>query len=319
MKSKQILVTGVIAYDQLFQYGQTFLEDLSEAITLEVLSISFEPYQYVQRNGGTGANISWNISLLGGRPLLVANVGRDGDHYVKLLQERGIDTRYVETKETAMTSTGICCTDKRGHQIWFFYRGADALGHWPEIQDTSAISYAIIGARYHSHMLEALEWCKEKGIPSIFDPGQEILRFTEDELNKAVSLATGIIMNEFEWGMFGKRLKKGAEEIATETKYLIVTRGENGYTIYTKDGSNSYPRCNCDKPINPTGAGDAFRAGLVQGLVAGWSLEQSSKLGAAIASFVVEQEGTLLSALDRALIQKRVKEAYGESLPELPL
>ncbi len=313
----KILVTGTLAQDHLFQYGSEFLEQLREATALEVLSISFQPYQYVKRNGGTGANIAWNVALLGSKPLLVGNIGPDGLPYKDILKQRGIDVTNVEVKETAMTATGICCTDRQGHQIWFFYRGADAVGNWPDLPDAKDVDYAIIGARHHPCMLEALEWCHAHNIPSLFDPGQEILRFTPDELHKAIGLSTGIIMNEFEWGIFGKRVGMSALEVAQKTGYLIVTRGEGGHSIYTKEGTQTYPRCNCDKPVDPTGAGDAFRAGLICGLTNGWTMEQASKLGAALASLVVEQDGTLLPALDRTLLQKRVQDAYGESLPPL--
>lgn len=314
---EQILVTGTIAQDHLFQYSSGFLEELREATQQEVLSISFQPYQYVKKNGGTGANISWNVALLGAKPMLVGNIGSDGLDYKKLLEERGIDTRYIEVKQTANTATGFCCTDRHGHQIWFFYRGADAVGGWPDLPLEPKVSYTIMGARHHPIMLEGLEWCKKNNIPVLFDPGQEIMRFTPDELKRAIELSTGIIMNEFEWGIFGGRIKMTAAEVAEKCEYLIVTRGEAGHTIYTKDGAQSYPRCNCDKPVDPTGAGDAFRAGLITGLTNGWSLEHASKLGAAIASLVVEHDGTLLPALDRTLLQKRVQDAYGESLPAL--
>lgn len=314
--TSKILVTGTLAQDHLFQYGSEFLEQLREATSMDVLSISFQPYQYVKRNGGTGANIAWNIALLGSKPLLVGNIGPDGLYYKEILQQRGIDVTYVETKDTAMTATGICCTDRQGHQIWFFYRGADAVGHWPELPIKN-INYAIIGARHHPCMLEALEWCHSNKIQSLFDPGQEILRFTPEELSTAMNLSTGIIMNEFEWGIFSKRINMTAEEVSKKTEYLIITLGENGHSIYTKNGCQTYPRCNCEKPIDPTGAGDAFRAGLICGLTNHWTLEQASKLGAAVASLVVEQDGTLLPALDHRLLQERVAEAYGESLPPL--
>lgn len=316
---KRILVTGTVAYDHLMSYNKKFLDDLREATTQRVLSISFEPYKYDKRPGGTGANIAWNVALLGGEALLVANVGEDGKEYVDLLNERGIDTRYVEIKQSANTATGICCTDTSGHQIWFFYRGADTIGHWPTIAEQDKPAYAIIGARHHVHMLESLEWCAQEGIPSLFDPGQEILRFTPNELQQASALATGTIMNEFEWGIFSNRLDVTAADFVRSDSYLIITKGEDGYTIVEPNEERSYPRCNCDNPVNPTGAGDAFRAGLVHGLTSGWTLEQASKLGAAIASFVVEQEGTLLPDLKRDLVAKRVMEAYGEELPELGL
>ena len=319
-QKRRILVTGTIAFDHLFSYDSQFLEQLREATTMEVLSVSFQPYRYVKRHGGTGVNIAWNIALLGGSPLLVGNVGSDGKDYVTMLKERGIDTTYVDEKTSSMTPTGVCCTDTREHQIWFFYRGADGVGHWPELGDKAKESqYAIIGARNPSQMLEGLQWCKAAGIPRLFDPGQYIMDFTVDDLRTATALSTGVIVNEFEWGMLQKRLGCTPEDIVKTAEYLIITKSEQGYTIHTQTSSEDFPRCDCDKLVNPTGAGDSFRAGMILGLTSGWTLQQASQLGAAIASFVVEQEGTLLDSLDMQRLQARVSAAYGEALPKLPM
>lgn len=317
MEHAPILVTGTVAYDHLMTYPKKLLTELREVIAQDVLSVSFEPNRYEKRHGGTGANIAWNVALLGSKALLVANVGTDGQEYVDLLKERGIDTRYVEVKQSVNTATGMCLSDPDGHQIWFFYRGADTVGHWPDIAEKDTPSYAIIGPRDSAQMMEGLRWCAAHNVKSLFDPGQEILRFTPQQLQEATNMATGIIMNEFEWTNFSARLNSKTEDILKHAEYLIITKGEQGYTIVTKDGETDYPRCNCDNPINPTGAGDAFRAGLIHGITNKWTLEQASKLGAAIASFVVEQEGALLPNLNKNAVQGRVREAYGEELPEL--
>lgn len=319
MPSPTILVTGTVAFDHLFTYDSTFIEKLREATTMEVLSVSFQPDRYVKRHGGTGANIAWNIALLGGKPLLVGKVGSDGREYMQLLERRGVDVSGIEEVSDAMTSTGVCCTDTKQHQIWFFYRGADAIGNWPDLSDRTDIGYAIIGARNPEKMLEGLRWCKKNNIPRLFDPGQYIMDFTAEDLQEAVSLSTGAIMNAFEWGMLQQRLSLSAREISERIEYLIVTHGEDGHTIYRKGFEVSFPRCNCEEPVNPTGAGDAFRAGLVLGITSGWTLEQASQLGAAIASFVVEQDGTLMESLDMERLKKRIHDAYGEALPTLSL
>lgn len=318
MEHTPILVTGTVAYDHLMNYPKQILQDLRTVIAQEVLSVSFEPNRYERRHGGTGANIAWNVALLGSKPMLVANVGQDGLEYVNLLKERGVDTSYVDIKQSVNTATGVCLSDPQGHQIWFFYRGADVVGHWPEIAPEDIPSYAIIGPRDPAQMMEALRWCNAQNVPCLFDPGQEILRFSPQELQEATHMATGIIMNEFEWTNYSKAMNNCSTQDALQhASYLIVTKGESGYALITKDGESNYPRCNCDNPVNPTGAGDAFRAGLVHGITNNWTLEQASKLGAAIASFVVEQEGALLPSLSREAVQQRVKEAYGEELPQL--
>lgn len=314
-----ILVTGTVAFDHLFSYDSEFLEHLRTAAQASVLSVSFQPDRYVKRNGGTGANIAWNVALLGGNPLLVAKVGTDGKEYMHLLESRGIDVSGIEVVSEELTATGVCCTDTREHQIWFFYRGADGVGHWPDLQEKrSDIQYAIIGARNPAKMLEGIKWCKANSIPTLFDPGQYILDFTAEALTEAINITTGIILNEFEWSMLEKQLGWSKEQVAEKVEYLIVTYGEEGHVIYHQGKKTSFPRCNCDTPVNPTGAGDAFRSGLVIGLTRGWTLDQASQLGAAIASFVVEQPGTLMESLDFDRLDKRVHAAYGTTLPPLP-
>lgn len=284
---------------------------------MEMLSISFQPERYVKRRGGTGANIAWHLALLGSHPLLIANIGDDGTDYRDELEQRGVDITYVSQSPANMTSTGVCCTDTREHQIWFFYRGADGDNTWPDIaqEQSDTLSVAIIAPRYSLRMLEGLRWCKAKGIPVIFDPGQEILQFNERELAEAVEGATGVIANAFEWELLRKQLNVTPEDIAKRIDYLIVTQGEEGHTIYTKEGSEHFPRCNCDTFVNPTGAGDAFRAGLLTGLMQQWSLADASKLGASLASFVAEQEGTQLPSIGLTRVFERAALNYGAPLP----
>jgi adenosine kinase len=316
---QRILVTGNIAYDLLLDYGGVFQEALARATT-GVLSVSFEIKDIIRQFGGTGANIAWNLRLLKQDPLLVASVGSDSGEYLKHLTTGGVDTSHIEVLEKYLTATGVCCTDGKQNQFWFFCNAADSHGTWPDLsRERTHISYGIVAPRNPKIMLQAMRWCAKNKIPAIFDPGQEILRFTEEELKEAASLATGIICNTYEWDVLSSHLKKKEENLIAEgLAFLIITKGSDGHTQYRSDGTENIGRCDAASFANPTGAGDAFRAGLLTGLTAGWSFRDSGRLGAALASFVVELGGTLLPKLDVEEMRRRAKLAYGEDLPPLP-
>lgn len=316
--SKRILVTGTVAFDHLFSYGAAFLEKLKSAIEADVLSVSFNTQEYEKKFGGTGANIAWNLRLMGSNPLLVASIGKDGGEYVKFLDKADIDTSFLHVSERETTPTGVCCTDTKQHQIWLFHHGADSEQVWPDLsQVRSDIAYAVIGPRHVERMEYGLKWCKEQGIPVLFDPGQYILGFSKDMLRTAIEGATGVIGNEFEWHQICTQLDTTPEEIGAQVEYAIVTESEKGFSLYTKDGKQGFARCDCDAFVEPTGAGDAFRGGLLTGLTNGWSLEDSGKLGAAMASFAVEKHGTLMTHVNKDQILARAEKTYGHALPSL--
>ena len=313
----RVLVTGSIAYDVLLSYDGVFA-DAIHADALDQLSLSFFAQHYARHNGGTGANIAWNLRLLNGDPLLVSTAGSDGGEYLATLQERGIDTQYVDLIQDRVTATAIIGTDSRENQITFFHPGADVAGTWPDLSSLrDDIAYAIVSPRDTRLMLAAVEWCEAMRLPFIFDPGQQINAFSEDELSRCVRASAGVIVNEYEWSLISKRLNYTEENIILDTPLLIITRSEHGITTFNSDGAQTFGACKPDKVVNPTGAGDAFRAGLLKGFSSGWSLTDSCRLGAALGSKVVEIEGTLIDQLDLVDLRKRVKETYDEELPNL--
>lgn len=314
---KRILVAGSTAYDLLLHYDGSFA-DAFDGKDLSKMSAAFVTPHFAKHHGGTGANISWNIGLLGGNPLLVSTVGSDGGDYISLLNDKGIDAKYVEQLQDHFTATAILGTDSGERQIIFFHPGADAAGSFPNLaDDREDIAYAIVSPRDLSLMEQTLSWCKEVGIPVFFDPGQQMATFSDDALQRAVQGSAGVFVNEYEWSVLSGRLSLTEESILDHTQLLIITRGEDGVSLYEKDGSQDIPACKALGVVNPTGAGDAFRAGFLRGLTADWDTLTSLKLGAAIASFVVEQQGTLLDTLDADELQERARQAYGEVLPTL--
>jgi adenosine kinase len=314
----KILVSGSVAYDLLLTYDGSFA-DAIEAADLKDLSVAFVTPRFARHHGGTGANIAWNLRLLNQEPLLVSTVGDDGGAYTALLEERGIATKHIERIKQSMTPTAIIATDSREHQITFYHPGADSRGTWPDLaEERDDLRYAIVSPRDTAVMSKAAAWCDEYRVPYIFDPGQQVLAFAEGELRKAVAGSSGVIANAYEWSLLSDRLHMSADDILEHAEFLIVTHGEEGATLYTRGRSDVVPACAPEKVLNPTGAGDAFRAGVLTGLSAGWSLLESARLGASLASFVVEIEGTLLDTIDLNDVLGRAEVTYGEMLPELP-
>ncbi len=310
-----ILVTGSTAYDVLLGYDGSFA-DAIDAGSLDTLSVSFFSPRFAKHHGGTGANIAWNIKLLGGDPLLVSTVGSDGAEYKALLTKRGIDTAYLEVCPDAVTATAIICTDTSERQIAFFHPGADGLGTFPDLTDRrKEISYAIVAPRNALLMMEAVHRCEKLCIPYLFDPGQQIIALSNDELLFGIQHASGVITNCYEWELLSGRLHMAERDVLAFASMLIVTRGEHGALCHTKDGTLEVAACKAKKLINPTGAGDGFRAGLLMGIASGWSVRDAVRLGNAVGSMVVEIEGTLLDTLDLEALRARAEETYGEKLP----
>ncbi|MDD5026817.1 MAG: carbohydrate kinase family protein [Candidatus Peribacteraceae bacterium] len=315
--ARRILITGSVAYDVLLGYEGSFA-DAIDPKSLQNLSLSFFSPRFARHHGGTAANIAWNLKLLGGDPFVVSAVGTDGGSYKALLSERGIDVRYIQEIADHVTATAIIATDSGERQIAFFHPGADAAGTWPALdQERDDLAYGIVSPRDTRQMTEAMLWCDRMKVPVFFDPGQQIIAFSADELKRLTRVGCGVIVNDYEWSLLKEALKVTEKSAKSVTPLVIVTHGEKGVTVLTKDGEMKLPACRPDRIVDPTGAGDAFRGGLLAGLSRGWKMEAACQLGAAMGSKVVEQEGTLMDTLDSDEVRSRAEQTYGEALPAL--
>lgn len=325
---KKTLITGSVAYDVFLGYDGSFADAVRGA-DADKLSVSFFSPHYAKHHGGTGANIAWNLMLLGGNPVLVSTVGSDGGAYKMLLSEHGVDVTYLEQRDDSVTATAIIGTDTGERQIAFFHPGADALGSWPSYATPEAsagrpdvsdlreeIGYAIVSPRNPVLMMEAAHAYEKLKIPFIFDPGQLIIGLSADELRFGMVHADIIIANAYEWQLLSEKTGMDDKDCAADGATLIVTRGEHGALVVTSEGRKEIAPCLADKVVNPTGAGDALRAGLLYGLENGWEMRHCVRLGAVMGSIVVGLEGTLPESLDRDEVWASAEQTYGEALPE---
>ena len=314
---KKVLVTGSIAYDILLGYEGVFA-DVIDPKALGSLSLSFFSPRYARRHGGTGANIAWGLKLLGIDPVLVGAVGNDGDEYVKKLKSAGIITEYIQVIDGSATATAIVNTDSRENQIAFFHPGADSHGQWPaEGLPSGEIAYGIVSARDTAAMVKGMEWCGRNKIPVFFDPGQQLIAFSDDELKHMVAVSAGVFVNEYEWEILRKKINKkglkgmegweGWEGLEGGESFVIVTLGDKGARIIRRGGETEIPAFKAKKIVDPTGAGDAFRAGFLAGICEGKDIEEACRLGNAMGSIAVEREGTLLEGVKRGEVEMRIR------------
>lgn len=311
----KFLVHGSIAYDLLLQAEGSFA-DAIDPKALKNLSVSFFAPHLRRHHGGTGANIAWNIRLLGHEPLLVGAVGRDGGPYLSLLEERGIPVGRIEQKPDTVTATAIIGTDNGERQITFFHPGADTADDPPDLsEDREDISFAVIAPRNPVFMLKAAAQCAKLRIPYLFDPGQQSHVFGREEFRRAVSGSHGMVVNEYEWSLASAKLGWNEGDTVKDCGLLVRTLGEEGIRLLSRGEEVTIPAAKPDKFVNPTGAGDAVRAGLLLGLAENWSLTDTGRLCAILGSLVVEQEGTMLDSLTNETIQERAQENYGAMLP----
>lgn len=323
----RILVTGSVAFDFSFRYDGSFVDGINVQ-DLQNLSIAYRVPEGGKCHGGTGANVAWSLAKLGAAPTLISTVGKDGAEYRELLERGGVDVRHVRTDDKHLTATAFIATDKEDHQITFFHPGADESRIWPDLDsDKKDIAYALIGPSPTSLSLEAISWCTDRGIPSLFDPGQQVFSLQTDELWRAMNLCTGMTVNSYEWSILEKRLQVTpqqliqetifAEEFAEEMSYVIITHADEGFTVYEPGRTQSFPACRAATVVNPSPAGDCFRAGILAGLTRNWSLTESAQFGAALASSIVEREDAIVDAIDVDALYARVKATYGTTLPSL--
>ena len=311
------LVAGSIAYDLLLSYDGSFADGI-DTDHLDELSVGYVTRHLERHHGGTAANIAWNFALLNQSVMVTGSVGNDGDDYLKRLSDKGIDISLVQKRDNQVTPTAIIGTDSNERQITFFHPGADRETEAPDVSKIKKdLSYALVSPHSVTAMQQTMHACKEQGIPYIFDPGQQTLQFSRDDLIRIVREASAIIANAYEWSILRNALGWLPEDAIDYDGLIIVTHGEHGLSIQTGEESIVIDAVPAENLVNPTGAGDALRAGLVTGLGHGWDIRDSARLGAAVASFAVESPSPQMGEFNIEKMYERAEEAYGKALPTL--
>lgn len=310
-----IAVTGSIATDHLMRFPGKFSEQLI-ADQLEHISLSFLVDDLVMRKGGVGGNIAFAMGVLGGRPLLVGAAGADFAEYQSWLEDHGVDCAGVRISESVHTARFVCTTDTEMSQIATFYSGAMAEAREISIAELAKtqgpLELVLIGANDPDAMLSHTRECRELGIPFAADPSQQLARLDGDQARELIDGAEILFTNEYEWGLLQQKTGLSEAEVSAMVGLRVTTLGSKGARIVEKDGTvTEVGVVPANETVDPTGVGDAFRAGFLAARGAGLSLERAAQLGSLVAVHVLETTGTQEWTLDREAALTRLADAYG--------
>ncbi len=304
MKS-YVLVTGSLAYDVIMDFPGRFADHIDPTKT-HILNLSFLVDSLKKQKGGTAGNIAYNLALLEVPVTILGSAGRDFNEYYEFLQKAGVDVSNIKIVKNEQTSQAFIITDKADNQITSFYQGSMKNNSSLKISDLSQKSeFAVISPNDPLAMINFALECKELDIPYMFDPGMQLPRLTDQDLITGIAGAKILIGNDYEIGMIKKRLK------VVKTEILITTFGEKGSLIQTKDQAVKVKAAKPERVVDPTGAGDAYRAGFLSGYLQGLDLKVCGQMGSLAACYSVEKYGTTTHSFTPEQFQKRYQENYG--------
>ncbi len=304
------LICGSLAFDTIMSFHGRFSEALL-ADQLHKINVAFLVPDVRREYGGCAGNIAYNLKLLNGDPLIMATLGQDGAPYVERLNKLGISTRCIRSYEDAYTAQAFITTDESNNQITAFHPGAMSNSHHNKVQDAGGVKLAIIAPDGRDGMIEHARDCAALGIPFIFDPGQGLPMFSGEELKQFIEMATYVAVNDYEAELLTERTGLTLGEISERVSALIVTRGEQGAEIFTAENRYDIPVVKTDKVIDPTGCGDAFRAGMLFGLTRGMDWMTIGRLASLMGALKIESQGGQNHAPTAEDIQARFEQAFG--------
>jgi adenosine kinase len=310
-----IAVTGSIATDHLMRFPGKFSEQLL-ADHLQKVSLSFLVDDLVMHRGGVAGNMAFAMGVLGGSPTLVGAVGADFDDYRQWLTSHGVNCDSVLVSESAYTARFVCTTDEDMAQIASFYPGAMSEASTIKLADivkqTGTPDLVIIGANDPEAMFLYTEECRALGLPFAADPSQQLARLSGEEIRKLIDGATYLFTNDYEWDLLLQKSGWSEAEVMSQIQLRVTTLGEKGVDLVGRDGTfvhvDVVPETHKE---DPTGIGDAFRAGFLTGRDAGLSLERSAQLASLVATLVLEAPGPQEWSWDKESAVQRLSDAYG--------
>jgi adenosine kinase len=312
---KTALICGSLAYDTILVFPDRFKQHILPD-KLHVLNVAFLVPEMRREFGGCAANIVYSLRLLGSRGIPMAAAGQDFGPYRERLLAQGIGIEHIKVIDEAFTAQAFITTDLDDNQITAFHPGAMQYAHLNRVESAAdKVALGIVAPDGRQAMIEHAAQFAAAGIPFIFDPGQGLPMFNGTELAHFIEQATWVAVNDYEWQMLQQKTGWTASDIASRVKALIVTRGAEGSVIYAGGRTLAVP---CAKPrsvVDPTGCGDAYRAGLIHGLLHGLDWQTSGRLASLLGAIKIESRGPQNHVFTRAEFLRRYVENFGE-VPE---
>jgi adenosine kinase len=310
-----IIVTGSIAFDNIMDFPGKFADHILPD-KIHILNVSFLVKGLKKQRGGTAGNIAYTLGLLGDRPLLFSSAGQDFAGYREEVEAVGVDTSAVKFLPEDFTAICYITTDEVNNQITGFYPGAMAQDTELSLHDLprEALDLLIISPTEPVAMVHFARQARELGLPYVYAPGQQIIRLSGPELTEGIEGARAIIANDYEYEMIRNKTGLTSRDMLGQDRLVFKTRGEHGSVIQTRDASVTVPVAPPDKVVDPTGAGDAYCAGVVYGLQRGFDLGQAGRIGALAATYVIESYGTQAHHYSRDEFAARYAASFGEEI-----
>jgi adenosine kinase len=307
------LICGSYAYDTIMLFHDKFANHILPD-KVHILNVSFLVPDMRREFGGCAGNIAYNLNLLGGDALPMATVGNDFAPYAKWMDDCGISRQHIKELDHTYTGQAFITTDMSDNQITAFHPGAMGFSHENKVEDASGVKLGIVSPDGRDGMIEHARQFAEAGIPFIFDPGQGMPMFDGEDLKTFIEQASYITVNDYEMQLLQDRTSLSPHEVAERVEALIVTLGGEGSHIYTANKRIDIPTATAQELNDPTGCGDAFRGGLLYGMMNDMDWENTGRVAALMGAIKIEQHGTQNHSFTRDEFDARFKEAFGYCL-----
>lgn len=308
----RVLVTGSLAYDHIMDFPGKFSEHILPD-KIHILNASFLVNKLKKQWGGTAGNIAYNLALLGESPVILAAAGKDFSTYRKHLTKVGVDISQVREYQRDFTSTFFVITDQDDNQLAGFYLGVMEKAQKLSIKKVPGkVSLSIISPNDPRAMVNYSKECRQLKIPFIFDPGQQIPRLTGSDIKDSLKGAKILIGNDYEMELIRRKTGWSDDEILKKAKLMIVTKGADGSEILSKDFQLKIPAVKAKRLIDPTGAGDAYRAGIIKGILNNWDWQKVGQVASLAAVYAVEHYGTQEHQYSLKEFVKRYENNFGD-------
>ncbi|MBP7371060.1 MAG: carbohydrate kinase family protein [Arenimonas sp.] len=307
------LICGSLAFDTIMVFQDQFKNHILPD-KVHILNVSFFVPRMRKEFGGCAGNIAYNLMLLGGKPLPMATVGQDFESYREHFEQCNIPLTHVKVIPELYTAQAFITTDLDDNQITAFHPGAMMRSYENHVKDVSNVGFGIVGPDSYEAMLQNCQEFYECGIPFIFDPGQAMPLYNGHELKQMIHQATYVTVNEYEADLLSNKTGLSTQEIAAQVEAYIITRGDKGSEIHTNSGILSIPAANAIRVVDPTGCGDAYRAGLIFGLMNKMDLATSGRIASLMGALKIEHLGPQNQRFSYAQFALQFKQQFGYAL-----
>ncbi|MEF3074674.1 carbohydrate kinase family protein [Methylobacter sp. Wu1] len=307
------LICGSMAYDTIMVFHDKFKNHILPE-KVHILNVSFLVPVMRREFGGCAGNIAYNLKLLGEEPLAMATVGHDFEPYAQWMCQNSLSSEFIRILDGHYTGQAYITTDKDDNQITAFHPGAMNFSHLNSVPVDRDICIGIVAPDGKEGMQMHAEQFAELDIPFIFDPGQGMPMFNGEELTRFLDLATWVTLNDYESELMQQRTGLSLEQISERVEALIVTLGANGSKIYTGGECINIPAAKPKAVLDPTGCGDAYRAGLLYGLMNEMDWEMTGRIASLMGAIKIEHHGTQNHAFDMDVFREKYRENFGSSL-----